>query len=70
MVVSHQGALALGVNEPVVPDRGRESEQSLGDSHGDAGSGVAAVLLKAELTPPGKASPTVVYESSLATMQV
>jgi hypothetical protein len=36
VVVGDQRALLGGVDEPVVPDAGREGEQALSDSGGDA----------------------------------
>src|SRR5262245_51894399 len=53
VVVGDKRALARGADEPVVPHPGREGEEALGDSDGDAGMGTAAVLFEAELTLEG-----------------
>src|SRR5262245_43873922 len=53
VVVGDQRALARGADEPVVPNPGREGEEALSDSDGDADMGTAAVLFEAELTLEG-----------------
>lgn len=49
MVVGDEGALCWGVDEPVVPDRGGEGEESGGDAGVDPGNGPTAVVFEGEL---------------------
>lgn len=49
MVVGDEGAFGGCVDEPVVPDRGGEGEESRGDAGVDAGDGSAAVFFEGEL---------------------
>src|SRR6516225_639365 len=53
VVVGDQRALMRSVDEPVVPDTGREGEQPLSNANGDAGVGPAAVRFEAELSLEG-----------------
>jgi hypothetical protein len=53
VVVGDQRALLGGIDEPVVPDAGREREQALSDSDEDAEMGAPAVLFEPELTLEG-----------------
>ena len=49
MVVGNQGTLLGGVDLPVPPDAGPQSQQPLGDPRHDPGRGTAAVLFEREL---------------------
>ncbi len=53
VVVGDERALAGGVDEPVVPDRGGEGEQALRHPDGDTEASATAVLFEAELTFEG-----------------
>ena len=49
MVVGDERALVWRVDEPVVPDRGGEGEESRGDAGVDPGDGSAAMVFEGQL---------------------
>src|SRR6185437_8513870 len=53
VAVSDQGALVVGIGQPVVPDAGGHGEQPLGDPGVQACGGAAAVAFEVELALEG-----------------